>query len=64
MVARAPLDLDNFKEKKGMALKELILGRDKFLVLDQRVMKIFDFCISFHPLRGTARDTTAHQNMV
>ena len=52
MVARAPLGLDNFKEKKSMALKELILGRDKFLILGQRVMKILDFCISFNFLRG------------
>ena len=65
MVARAPLGLDNFMEKKkSMALKELILGRDKFLILDQRVMKILDFSISFNPLSGTARDTTTHQNMV
>ena len=64
MVARAPLGRDNFKEKKSMALKELILGRDKFLILDQRVMKILDFCISFNPLSGTARDTTTHQNLV
>ena len=64
MVACPPLGLDNFKEKKSMALKELVLGRNKFLILDQRVMKILDFCISFNPLRGTARDTTAHQNMV
>ena len=52
------------REKKSMALKELILGRDKFLILHERVIKILDFCISFNPLKGTAPDTTAHQNMV
>ena len=65
MVARALSGIDNFKgKKKSMALKELILGRDKFLILHERVIKILDFCISFNPLSGTARDTTAHQNMV
>ena len=52
------------REKKSMALKELILGRDKFLILHERVIKILDFCISFNPLKGTAPDTTALQNMV
>ena len=46
-----------------MALKELVLGRDKCLILDQRVLKILDFCISFNPLRGTARDTTAQHGV-